>query len=255
SNIFFNGKGKFNMNPITFNYRSGDINFFKDQSFRVKGEGRVFTDFSDFQLETMGNIFFRASLSPFTLRLAQNKGRYTGDFHVDLTDMNFLIPWGNNKGEVKIDGGISSDNGVISAEGHAVFKGKVLSFPNFPHELENFTGDMIFKDLDFTLRSLRGFMGNGPVESNGRLNIKNNRLDTLFIRINGKNMTLYPMDRATFTLDAGLTINYLEERNKLLLAGDINILSSLWEREVDEGVSFSTNPSLSASGSTVMDML
>ena len=42
---------------------------------------------------------------------------------------------------------------------------------------------------------------------------------------------------------------------KLLLSGDLNIHSGLWEREVDEGVQFYTDSELSAAGSTLLNML
>ena len=254
--LSFKGKGAFDKDPIAFNYLSEEIFFYKDQSFSVKGEGKILTDFSSFRLETVGNVLSKKLASPFTLKLNQSEGQYSGDFHVDVKDINLLIPWGNNNGEVNVDGLITgSSEGRISMEGHAAFKGKVLSFPNFPHALKNFSGDLTFHDLAFRLRSLHGFMGGGAVESNGYLNIKNNRLNVLSINFTGKKMTLYPMDRATFTLNADLTLKYIKKRNKLLLSGDLDILSCLWEREIDEGISFNTNPSLSASGSTIMDML
>lgn len=254
--ISFTGQGAFDKDPITFDYRSGDIYFYKDQSFVAKGKGKIFTDFSSFHLETGGDIFSGTASSPYTLRLNQAGGQYSGDFHVDMTDIDLLIPWGNNKGEMKVDGRITgTGSGEIGAEGHAAFKGKTLSFPNFPHTLEDFSGDLIFQNLNFRLRSFRGFMGNGSVEGDGSLNIKDNKLDALLLRFSGKNMTLYPIDRTSFTMDTDLAIKYIKDKNKLLLSGELKMLSCLWEREVDESISFNTNPSLSASSSTIMDML
>jgi autotransporter translocation and assembly factor TamB len=112
---------------------------------------------------------------------------------------------------------------------------------------------LLFNDLNFTLRSLRGTMGGGKVEGSGSLKISENKLNHLFLQLTGKNMTLNIIDRTTFNLDGDLSLNYLED--KLLLSGDLNIHSGLWEREVDEGVQFYTGSSLSASGSTLLNML
>lgn len=253
-NLFFSGQGAFNRDPITLTYQSGDIHFYPDQSFTVDGKGDILTDFSDYRLETRGHIRSGSASSPVTVRLNQFDSRYNGDFHADITDINLLIPWGDNKGEINLDGQIiTRSDGAFGAEGHADFKGEYLSFPNFPHTLDNFSGDLIFKDLDFNLRSLKGTIGDGPVEARGYLNIKNNRVDQLFLGLTGKSMNVYLIDRSGFTMDADLTLRYVNE--KLLLSGELNALAGIWEREVDEDVSFYTNPDLSESGTTLMDML
>lgn len=252
--IAFKGSGVFDHNPITLEYNSGDIHFYEDRAFNVKGTGKIFTNFSDFRLEARGDLLNEISTSPFTFRLNRKGDDYTGSFRLTLTDINLLIPWGNNDGSMELDGQIfGSADGELSTEGRAVFKGRVVSFPNFPHALENFEGDVIFKDLNFTLRSLQGTMGGGAVESSGYLNIEKNRVQDLFVNIVGKGMNLYVIDRTNLVMDADLNLKYLE--GKLLLSGHLHALSGLWKRELDEGISFSTDPSLSPSGSRVMNML
>jgi TamB, inner membrane protein subunit of TAM complex len=256
TDLMFRGMGHFDIDPIQLTFQSSDIFFFKDRSFKVIGDGTILTDFAHFKLETKSTLFDSKSESPFIFRLNRKNNRFTGDYEGELTDINLLIPWGDNKGKVKFRGRISGPSGdQLSTEGYAEFKGKVLSFPNFPHVLEDFSGDMIFRDLNFTLRSMKGTLGGGTVQGSGYLKIEDNKLDSLYIGMGGKQMTLYPWDRTSFTLDADLTLKYLKERKKLLMAGDIKVHSGLWEREVDENLYFNTNPSLSASGSTIMDML
>ena len=252
--IYFKGNGVFDYDPIEFNYNSKDLYFYKGRKFITKGTGEIFTDFSDFHMKTRGEVSNEISASPFTFQLKEEQGNYSGSFDLTLTDLNLLIPWGNNSGTMELEGQIlDSGDGEVTTEGHAVFKGRFFSFPNFPHALENFQGDIIFKDLNFTLRSLQGTMGGGKVESSGYLDIKNNQLDDLFISFVGKKMNLYPIDRSSFTLNADLNLKYIDK--KLLLSGQLDALSGIWKREVDEGVTFNTDPSLSSSGSKIMDML
>lgn len=252
--IYFKGNGVFDYDPIEFNYNSEDLYFYKGRKFITKGTGEIFTDFSDFHIKTRGEVSNEISASPFTFQLKEEQGNYSGSFDLTLTDLNLLIPWGNNSGTMELEGQIlDSGDGEVTTEGHAVFKGRFFSFPNFPHALENFQGDIIFKDLNFTLRSLQGTMGGGKVESSGYLNIKNNQLDDLFINFVGKKMNLYPIDRSSFTLNADLNLKFTDK--KLLLSGHLDALSGIWKREVDEGVTFNTDPSLSSSGSKIMDML
>jgi len=256
TNLTFKGKGEFEKDPIGLTYQSSDIHFYQERPFKVSGEGNVYTDFSRFNLVTRGNIVAGSVTSPYTMQLNRDKGRFTGGYEARIRDINLLIPWGNNKGELLVKGEISGQNSAdITTEGYAEFKGQVLSFPNFPHELKNFSGDLFFKGLDFTLRSITGTLGGGAVEGNGTLKIVNNRLDTLYIGLNGKNMTLYPLDRTTFTLDGNLAIKYLKETKRVLMSGTLNATSGIYEREIDEGVSFNTNASLASSGTNILDML
>lgn len=257
ANFHFKGSGAFETDPIHFSYDSKEIRFYKDQPFSVKGEGNIFSDFSQFRLETDGEIISSKNIvSPVQLHLTQTGGRYSGDFHGEINDINLVVPWGSNEGRIIVDGTLAdtaSNPGSLGAEGHAVLNGKELSFPNFPHALKNYSGDLIFNDLNFTLRSIQGSLGNGNVDGNGYLNIKNNRLDDLFFSVSGRDNTLYVMDRTSFSLDADLTLKYTN--NRLLLGGELRILSGRWEREIDDGVSFNTDPSISPSVSTIMDML
>ncbi|MCP4147142.1 MAG: hypothetical protein GY757_05275 [bacterium] len=253
--VFFDGEGAFFADPIRFNYESGSLNFFTDRSFTVKGSGNIFTNFSDFRIDTGGNIWRQTRPSPFSFQLNQVAGIFSGAFKITLKDINLLVPWGNNDGTIELDSRISENNaGELTTEGHAVFNGRVLSFPNFPHALENFSGDIIFKDLDFTLRSLEGTIGGGKVESSGYLNAADNKLNELSIGFVGRNMNLYFLDRTSFTLNADLNLK-LQDNGKILLAGNMDLLSGIWKREVTEDLTFNTDPSLSSSGSNLLDRL
>ena len=253
--VAFSGQGGFEQDPISITYQTGDIYFYRDQFFRVKGEGKLLTNFSDhYYLEADGEILSNNTPSPVSLRLNQVNGKYDGKFQGNIKDINLLIPWGDNQGQIDVEGRIfNRENDEMGIQGHAEFKGKYLSFPNFAHTLDNFSGDLLFNDLNFTLRSLQGTIGGGKVNGGGSLIIKENRLDSLLLRLSGKSTTLNIIDRTSFVMDSDLTLNYREE--KLLLSGELNILSGVWEREVDEGVQFYTDPSLSASGSSLLDVL
>jgi hypothetical protein len=253
--IIFSGEGRFEQDPINLTYRTGDIRFYEEQPFKVNGAGKITTNFSDhYYLETNGTILSNNVSSPARLRLNQISGKYDGRFQGEIRDLNLLIPWGDNQGKINVNGRIfTRANEELGVEGRAEFEGKFLSFPNFAQTLDDFSGDLLFNDLNFTLRSLHGTLGGGKVDGGGLLNISKNQVNNLFLHLTGKNMTLNVIDRTTFTLDGSLTLKYLDE--KLLLSGDLNIHSGLWEREVDEGVQFYTEPELSTAGSTFLNML
>ncbi|MCK5057533.1 MAG: translocation/assembly module TamB domain-containing protein [Candidatus Aminicenantes bacterium] len=264
--ISFSGEGSFgneellDNDPIHVTYKSGNAAFFKDHEFRVRGDAKIYTDFSGFIIkpgEKGGEIIYKTLPSHFTIEFNRVKERYSGNFTFNLQDINLLIPWGNNRGAMELKGQIlGSETGNIRTEGYATFKGERLSFPSFPHTLDNFSGDLIFKDLDFTLRSLRGTLGGGEFESSGYLSIKNDKLEDFFLDFHGKDMLLYPMDRTSCRLNTrDLTLRYIKPEDKLLLSGVLNFPSSVWERELDEDISFGTASSLSTSGSEFIEML
>ncbi|MGD2089070.1 MAG: translocation/assembly module TamB domain-containing protein [Candidatus Aminicenantes bacterium] len=253
--IIFSGEGRFEQDPINLTYRTADIYLYEEQPFKVNGKGKITTNFSDhYFLETNGTILSNNVSSPASLRLNQINGQYEGRFNGEIRDLNLLIPWGGNQGQINVKGRIfTHPNEELGVEGRAEFKGEFLSFPNFAQTLDNFYGDLLFNDLNFNLRSLQGTLGGGKVDGSGSLHISENKVNHLFLQLTGKDMTLNVIDRTTFTLDGGLTLKYRGE--KILLSGDLNIHSGLWEREVDEGVQFYTDPELSAAGSTLLNML
>ncbi len=253
--IIFSGEGRFEQDPINLTFRTGDMYFYQDQSFKVEGSGKITSNFSDhYFLEANGTILSNNVSSPASLRLNQISSKYDGEFNGEIRDLNLLIPWGGNQGQINVNGRIfSRSEEEIGVEGHADFKGDFLSFPNFAQTLDNFYGDFLFNDLDFTLRSLHGTLGGGKVEGSGALKISENKVNHLLLKLTGKDMTLNVIDRTTFNLDGALSLEYRGE--KLLLSGDLDIHSGLWEREVDEGVQFYTYSSLSAAGSTLLDLL
>lgn len=253
--IIFSGEGRFEQDPINLTYRTGDIRFYEEQPFKVEGKGKITTNFSDhYYLETNGTILSNNVSSPASLQLNQINGQYEGKFNGEIRDLSLLIPWGGNQGQINVNGRIfTRANEEIGVQGHADFKGKFLSFPNFAQTLDNFSGDLLFNDLNFTLRSLRGTLGGGNVNGSGLLKISENKVNQLLLDLSGKDMTLNVIDRTTFTLDGDLSLKYQDE--KLLLSGDLNIHSGIWEREVDAGVQFYTDPDLSAAGSTLLKML
>jgi len=253
--IRFSGQGAFNTDPILVDYRAGDFSFYQGRAFALKGKARIFTDFSNYRLLVEGDFSHKSASSPFTLELNQQADVYSGAFDFLMKDINFIIPWGDNSGDGRIRGQIvSTDTGGLSAEGHATFSGRVLSFPNFPHAMDDFEADIIFTNLHFTLRSLSGTMGGGRMECQGRVDIEDGQLKNLSLDLLGKKMRLYPMDRTSCLMDTrDLTLRYVDGR--LLLQGDLLFSSILWGREVDEPIVFNTDPSLAPAGSGILGAL
>jgi len=236
-NLQFSGEGEFNKDPLNIKYDSPAIKFYADRPFSVMGEGEVMTDFSEFVISAPGILRNNSIDSPFIFVFRLENDKYLGSFDIDLKDINVVMPWENNKGTMNLSSEIISDeNDNIHFRGVADLGGEYISFPGFPHTLDNFKGSLFFRDLDFIMRSFSGKMGGGDVTGNGKLKVENNELQDLLVTFNGKNMFLFPMERANFRMNANLNIQ--KKKEKYVLGGAINFLSLLWEKEFDEDMSF-----------------
>ena len=254
-NLYFSGEGAFKTNPVKIRYAFPDITFYSGRPFSITGEGNIITDFSEYVISAPGILLNNDIESPFTFIFGFENNKYHGSFNVGLKDINAILPWENNKGIMNLRSEISSDsNNNIHFQGVADLSGEYISFPGFPHALDKFKGSLFFKDLDFTMRSFSGEMGGGKVTGNGMLKVENNELKDLLLTFNGRNMFLFPMERANFRMNANLTLK--KKKEKFILGGAINFLSLLWEREIDEGISFYTGTGNKDAGqSTFLDNL
>ncbi len=237
--LTFSGSGVFLHDPITAAFSVDDLHLSPARTGNLSGKAVIQTDFSDFALQANANLTRMQTDSPMTLELSLQQGKMQGEFRIRLRDLNFVIPWKHNRGELDLRGQIAGlDSGKTDIRGIVRFNGSVLSIPNFSHALEDFQGFLTFENTLFSLNSFRATMGNGPVEGNGMLQLNAGKIKDLYFSFSGRNMTLHPIDRTVFTLDADLTMK--QSDRKLLVQGNLNFRDGVWEREVDEGISFYT---------------
>lgn len=254
ADLEIDGRGEFLKDPLTLSYRFSNVHFYRDREFSCKGSAKIVTDFSDFSLNTSGELLNQDGISPFALDINHKASRYSGTFNLNLMDLNLLIPWKNNAGSMRLLGQIYSDSsGIINSRGVAIFAGQTLSLPNFSHSLDNFQGTVTFINKNFILQSLRGEMGGGTVEANGRLVIGPSSLQSMTFNLQGKDLRLYPMDRTSCLVNPDLTLKYRQKQ--LLLSGTLAFQSVDWQREIDERFIFNTRSELSTAESKIQEML
>jgi len=252
--IEFTGAGTFNRDPIRAAISVDNLHLYPDRGGKLAGQASIFTDFSDFNLKAEAQISRGETNSPATLDLGLRDGRLQGEFKLNLHDLNMIIPWKFNQGKIDITGRISgNESGETDLRGIVRFNGTVISIPNFSHALENFQGFLTFDNGDFSLKSFQASMGGGRVEGNGLLSWAEGELSNLFFSLSGRGMTLYPIDRTMFTVDADLTLKRKDA--KILVQGNLNFRDGIWEREIDEGVSFYTDPEVDSSESGLSKLL
>ncbi|MBN2345755.1 MAG: translocation/assembly module TamB domain-containing protein [Candidatus Aminicenantes bacterium] len=248
------GAGEFMKDPLELAFRFRDMHYYRDRGFTASSRAEILTDFSDFRLTAKGEALHDTGASPFTLEVERRAGRYSGSYQLELKNLDMLIPWKNNEGDLRLLGQIHTGaDGGIASRGVAIFTGRTLSLPNFSHSLDDFQGTVTFADGAFSLQSLSGQMGGGKVEGNGRLVIKDGELGSMTFYFQGKDLRLYPMDRTSCLVNPDLTLKYEDQR--LLLSGTLTFRSVEWQREIDEPIVFSTHAELTTAESKIQEML
>ncbi len=233
--------GRFNLDPLTVEIRLDNVSYYRDRPFSVMASADFLTDFSDFTLHGQGEIIHPFGRSPMAIDLTKSGTGYAGKYTLTLHDLDLLIPWQNNSGTMQLMGQIRGDRQEgLHHEGTAILTGPVLFIPNFPHTLDKFSGLVTFTDGQFTLQSLKGELGGGGVTGSGHAEVAGGALKTLFLNFIGRGMTIYPLNRVSGKVDADLTLRKLQSRT--LLSGNMEFSSTVWERELAEGVSFYSGP-------------
>ncbi len=254
ADLEIDGRGEFMKDPLSVSYRCHDMFYYPDRGFSARGTAALLTDFSDFSLSAQGEVTDELGAFPYKLDLGLRQGRYDGNFQFELNDLNLLIPWKNNSGTMRLLGQIySGSDGGMHSRGVAVFSGSTLSLPNFSHSLDDFQATVTFTGTNFSLQSLRGKMGGGPVEGNGQLIVAEGELQEMTLNLQGKDLRLYPMDRTSCLVSPSLTLKYAEKH--LLLSGSLAFQTVDWLREIDERIVFSTRSQLSTAESKILEML
>ncbi len=251
----FSGEGEFFVDPIQVDLRFPDMAFYPDRPFSFEIEdGKVLTDFETFKLSLLGKGRRQEIDMPLELELESKDGRYSGTFTAAIRDLNMLIPWKDNQGDLNLNVRIGSGTqGNLDFQGVANFKGQRLTFPGFAHTIDDFEGFITINNGQFTLQSFQGQLGGGPVEGNGFLSFSGDRIRDMNLTIRGQGMTLYPMDRMKCTIDTELNLKQMGER--FMLSGQIMFLDTLWEREMMENLSFNTDADFSSAESAFLDLL
>lgn len=251
----FQGEGAFGVDPIRLQLLFPQMAFYPDRPFDLGlDDGLVFTDFENFRLDWNFKLIRQGIEMPLNLKLESRDGKYNGSFSGKIRNLNLLIPWKENRGELNLNVRIGTgERGQLDFQGVANFGGQRLTFPGFAHTIDDFEGFITINNGRFTLQSFQGRMGGGSMNANGYLTLSGGIVQDLNINIGGQSMLLYPMDRTKCILDTVLNLKRSGER--YLLSGQMTFSDTLWERGLTEGFSFNTDADFTSSESAFLDLL
>lgn len=239
--------------------------------FTVKGRGRLGEDelaVGSFAIDNLGWGAFSPVASRGGLRLRVSRERIglnikgtlspgKNDFSVDadipiapnglaidikggFENLDLLLPWRGAKGRVdyqaQIRGAVSSPqlSGVLE------FQGPLLPFPQFPQAVTDYSGRVNIEGRQFSIRSLKGRLGGGDIQGSGEISLAREGKVDIDVAIDGKDLILSPFERTRALTDASLRL--IKDSRRFVLEGRFEIRRLSWRREIQEKLSFSSQP-------------
>lgn len=163
--------------------------------------------------------------------LIQGKGR---------DNLLALIPWKGTSGRLNYFFEIKKEKGEVKTTGVFEASGERLPFPHFPQTLTDFSLLVFVQDRNFSIRSFRGKLGGGELNSFGEIRLGQGSDFRADIQFDGHDVVLSPLDRTRFLTDFTLRLVRNEERYSL--DGLFSIKKAFWRRELFEKIGLPVSP-------------
>jgi hypothetical protein len=164
----------------------------------------------------------------------------TGDIRGSFSNFDLLFPWKGAQGRINYLGELKSFRSSVEVKGAIDFQGSLFPIPKFAHALRDYSGLIFVENETLTLRALQGKMGGGDVQGQGVIRLGKNGVETIDLKIEGKNLLLSPLERTRAVVEGNL--NLIKNADRFVLNGDFDIQRLSWEREFDERFVFYSSP-------------
>ena len=175
-----------------------------------------------------------------TLRLPLHKDEISADIKGSFSDLDQLLPWKGAKGRLNYLGEIRGPRTAPKFNGAVDLQGSLMPLPQFAHALTDFSALAFIQEGRITIRSLQGKLGDGDVRGNGEIGFGKSGVETIDVRMEGKNMLLSPFERTRALTDGWLRL--LKDSRSFVLSGEMDISRLSWRREMTEKLGFSSTP-------------
>lgn len=162
---------------------------------------------------------------------------FLGDVRGFFTNIDLLLPWKGAKGRLNYLAEIRSAKVSPQIKGAIDFQGSVFPFPQFAHAFRDYSGLVFFEDGNFSIRSLRGKLGEGDVQGSGRFKLGKGGVEEIDVNVEGKSLLLSPLERTMALVDGN--INLFKDADRFILDGDFFVHKLSWRREITEKFAFS----------------
>jgi len=208
----------------------------------TEAEGEVTLGFTEEKINVSLDGTFLPGDNEFhvSLGIPLTSEMVTGDFRGSFNNYDLLIPWKGAQGRINYLGELKSFRRSVEVKGAIDFQGSLFPFPKFAHALRDYSGLIFVENEMLTLRALQGKMGGGDVHGQGFLRLGKNGVETIDLKMEGKNLLLSPLERTRAIAEGSL--NLIKDSDRFVLNGDFDIQRLSWQREFDERFVFYSTP-------------
>jgi hypothetical protein len=239
-NLGLGGKGVFGKDRPTGKFEVLDLLYSPFQKTEARG------DWSLSYLEDRIDLDIRGSFLPGSndfqvlLKLPLYQDSISADVKGGFNNLDLLLPWKGAKGRLNYLGEIRGLRTAPRVNGAVDFQGSLLPLPGFAHALNDYTGLAFIQDGKISVRSFQGTLGDGDVRGGGEVDIGRKGVESIDVRIDGKNMVLSPFERTRALTDGWVRLT--KDSRSFVLDGELSISRLSWRREIYEKFGFSSTP-------------
>jgi translocation and assembly module TamB len=206
----------------------------------AKGEARLGYSEGKFTLELKGNFLPGENEFSSSVILPIYEDQISAEIRGRFNNLSLLLPWKGAQGSINYLAEVKGPKASLQTKAAIDFQGPVLPLPKFAHAFRNYSGLMFYENNELSIRSLKAKLGNGDVQGFGKLRLGNNQVESMDIRLDGKNLLLSPLERTRALVDGSL--NLVKDSERFVLKGSFSIQRLSWRREINEKFVFYSSP-------------
>ncbi len=166
------------------------------------------------------------------------------DIKGSLNNLDLLLPWRGAQGMLNYQAQIRGVPSSPRFSGVLEFHGPLLPIPQFPQAITDYSGRVNIEGGQFSIRSLKGKLGGGDIQASGEVTLGRGGEIGIHCALEGKSLTLSPFERTRALTDASLRL--IRDGERFVLEGNLEIRRLSWRREIQEKLSFSSQPYLAS---------
>jgi len=234
------GEGLFGQDKASGKFEIKDLLYSPFQKSDVKGEVKLGFSENEFLLDLTGNIFPGENEFYVSLSLPLGRKPLSARIRGAFRNLDLLLPWKGAKGQINYLAEVKGEKPSPLLKGVIDFKGSVLPFPKFAHAFRDYSGLIFIENSNLSLRSFKGVLGGGDIWGSGEIQLGNQGIRNVNLKIEGKNLRLSLLERTRALTDCSLRL--VKDSHLFTLDGDFSVQKLHWRRELNEKFVFYSSP-------------
>lgn len=239
-NLNLEGKGTFGKDRPSGKFEVLDLLYYPFQKTEARGEWFLSYLGDRIDLDIRGGFLPGSNDFQAFFKLPLYQDSISGDIKGSFNNLDLLLPWTGAKGRLNYLGEIRGLRTAPRVNGVMDVEGSLLPLPRFAHALNDYTGLAFAQDGKISIRSFLGKLGDGDVRGEGEVGIGRKGVESIDVRIEGKNMVLSPFERTRALTDGWIRLT--KDSRSFVLDGELSISRLSWRREIYEKFGFSAVP-------------